>query len=244
MPDLTAPLLGEDELHVWYARLDRGEEVCPDPGQVLSGDEQQRAARFLLPRDRQRFAVARSFLRLVLGRYLDAEPGSLRFAYGDQGKPRLADPFSDRGIEFNLSHSGDLVVVALSLERPLGVDVEAIRPELAIEDLARRYFAADEIACLLAQEAGCRREAFFRIWARKEAFLKALGTGLGAGLDTFAVSADPDRPTEVVTLAPSHQPLGAGSWFVYPLRLPAGFVGAVCAAGGSLAIREMGPTPG
>ena len=169
---------------------------------VLSGAERARADRLAAhPRAQRRFAAARAGLRALLGGHLGVDPGSLVFGEGPQGKPELLG-----GPHFSLSHSQDLALCALSPSRRLGVDVEALRPVAEAEAIARRWFTASEMEVYEGARAVRPDEAFFRVWTRKEAYLKALGTGL-AGLSAHA---DPDhRRWEVRDLDPGARYLAA-----------------------------------
>ena len=138
--------LGADEVHVWRASLDCDLPVLARLEATLSPDETVRANRFFLLTDRNHFVVARGILRELLGAYLRSSPANLQFNYGNYGKPVLVAKTFSLSLQFNLSHSGGLAVYAFSLGRRLGIDVEQIRPQLAGEDIARRYFA-DARAC-------------------------------------------------------------------------------------------------
>src|SRR5947209_7493958 len=108
-----------DEIHIWFATLDGG----PDRSALLSPDEQERAARFAIPRVRQHFIAARAFLRMTLADCLGRDPAGLRFGYGSHGKPF----FPDTDLCFNLSHSGGWAVLAVARGREVGIDIEQIR---------------------------------------------------------------------------------------------------------------------
>jgi 4'-phosphopantetheinyl transferase len=132
-------------------------------------------AGFVRAEDARRFGLARGFLRALLGSYLGVPAGDLRFEYGPHGKPALPG-----AIEFSLSHAGDLLAVAVGVDRAVGVDVEKSASSPDILALARRYFCPDEYRWLLAREGADQTDQFFRIWTRKEAYLKARGVGIGA----------------------------------------------------------------
>src|SRR5258708_7381983 len=137
---------------------------------LLSQDELNRASRFHFEKDRTAFILARGFLRTMLGRYLDGE--EVHFVYGSYGKPAL-----DRaGPSFNLSHTNGLVMLGLTLENGIGVDVERIRPIENRDAIAERYFSRSEYGQVLSDEA------FFQCWTRKEAYIKAVGGGLSIPL--------------------------------------------------------------
>jgi len=155
---------------------------------VLSEEECRRAARFLSAADGERHAVAHGRLRQLLAGLLETAPASLVFASGAHGKPQLAGATADSGLRFNLSHSGALGLIGWSRGREIGVDVEvwrAMRDEAA---LVRRFFSAAEIASWEALAPAARHAAFFNLWTRKEAYVKALGHGLALPLHSFDMS--------------------------------------------------------
>jgi 4'-phosphopantetheinyl transferase len=177
-------MLAPDEVHIWRAALDLPAAHLHALRATLSADEQQRAARLLLPQVRDHFVAARGILRAILARYLNTAPARLAFAYGEHGKPTLAA----RGdLRFNLSHSHGLALYAVAHQRDLGIDLERIKPDIDYDSIARRYFAPTEYAALVALPAAEHLRAFFGCWVGKEAYLKAHGAGLWQSLDSFAV---------------------------------------------------------
>jgi 4'-phosphopantetheinyl transferase len=185
-----------DEIHVWQAALDRGEEILGQLEVTLSPEEKARADRFHFANDRNRFVVARGLLRELLGRYLHQAPAGLEFSYGQHGKPSLSGENALSGLSFNLSHSSGLVVYAFAKKRNLGIDVEQVQRENAGEDIAKRYFSAREVNDLRTLPQEARVEGFFHCWTRKEAYLKATGMGLQIPLDSFAVSLLSSQPVQ------------------------------------------------
>lgn len=185
----------------------------------LSPHEQERALRFYFPHHRVRFAVAHAVLRQILATYLNAGPLELEFTTGEHGKPALrSDPGADRaGLHFNLSHSGDVALLAVSHHGPVGVDVEYWRDGVEHLEIAERFFSPYERDALrraaqppLPPQALVR--AFFSTWSRKEAYLKATGHGISRGLQHFDVTADIDgEPTPYTALlsSPTGIPLPA-----------------------------------
>jgi 4'-phosphopantetheinyl transferase len=164
----------------------------PSPPEIacLSPAELARASRFLRERDRRRFLAARCALRQRLAQHLGLAAGTLRFVLGPEGKPALAD---GPGCHFNLSHSEDLALVAISERCEIGVDIEVLRPVDGAESLARSHFTAAEFDAFMALDEAARDEAFLRIWTRKEACLKALGTGLSVAPSSFEAGLGPQR---------------------------------------------------
>jgi|SRR5215213_5365147 len=175
------------EVHVWRLALDQPDSVVAGFHATLEADELERAGRFHFEKHRRHFVVGRGGLRRVLARYLDVKPGEFRFSYGAYGKPALVS----EGLRFNMSHSHGVALVAVALDRELGVDVEHVRADFATEDIARRFFSRAEVAAFNALVKEEQVAAFFRCWTRKEAYIKAIGRGLSEPLDAFDVTLAP-----------------------------------------------------
>lgn len=157
---------------------------------LLSDSEVARAARFHSPLHGERYAVAHGQLRLLLAQQLEQAPRQIEFVAGAHGKPGLAGAAASSGLHFNLSHSGALGLVGWSWRRDIGVDVEAWRRMSDEAALVQRYFSEAEAKGWNALPQAQRHEAFFNLWTRKEAYVKALGRGLGLPLHSFDVSHD------------------------------------------------------
>ena len=171
--------LAPDEVHCWSVPLGVPAGAFPGLFETLTQDERDRAARLRFERDRRRFVVARAALRELLGRYVGTAPDQIRFAYNPSGKPELRPEYGC-SLKFNLSHSADLGVIAVTWGSEIGVDVEQIRTS-DFAEIARSFFAASEIEQLSAVPAHLQARAFFSVWTRKEAYAKARGDGLGDG---------------------------------------------------------------
>jgi medium-chain acyl-[acyl-carrier-protein] hydrolase len=226
-PAAGPPPLGAGDVHVWRVPLDQPEESRTVLRRLLSADEEDRARRFHFPRDRDRFTVCRGALRALLGRYLAHDPARLRFAYGTHGKPAPAAG----GLRFNVTHADGLALLAITGGREVGVDLERVRPGMATEEIAARYFSAREVAALRSVPPNLRTEAFFNCWTRKEAYLKATGDGLMRALDRFDVTLSPGEPAAL--LANRDEPAEARRWSLRELSPGPGFVGAVAVEGQS-----------
>jgi 4'-phosphopantetheinyl transferase len=196
LPGLSPSPPGLAGLHVWVADLDALGASTPETW--LSADERTRAARYRLERDRRRFTRRRGWLRRVLGEHLGIAPGEVRFAYGGNGRPILADR---PGLHFSLSHAGDRVLCALAARRRVGVDLTHVRPRASDDAVARALLAPGEIAGLRAMPPEARAGAFHRCWTRKEAYVKARGEGLARPLDAFEVSLSAEPWTALVRCA-------------------------------------------
>ena len=215
-------------LYVWYASLAISAELEHRLKALLSADECTRAERFYFERDRRRFIAARGLLRILLGRYVDAPPQTLQFTYSPAGKPELGGEWQAAGVRFNVSHSWELGLFAVCQERRVGVDVEWLREDVTWRDLAEQFFSRREIALIHACPPEERRQAFFRCWTRKEAYLKARGEGLGAPLDGFSVSVARDAPALLEVVA---APEEVTRWRFINLELDAAYAAAIVCEG-------------
>jgi 4'-phosphopantetheinyl transferase len=229
-PSVVAPDLSADEVHVWQAKLDASPFQESFWEMLLSEDELARARRFHFSRDRRRFAVARSSLRVILGAYLGLDPERISFLYGKRGKPYLHPSCDSRGLQFNISHSGEVVLLGITLDRTIGVDIEQLRFDLEAENIAARFFSAAEQQSLAALPASQKYPAFFNCWTRKEAFIKAKGDGLFLPLNQFDVSLEPGAPPKLLATRPNAKE--ASRWSFAAPDTPAGYVAAVIVESG------------
>jgi 4'-phosphopantetheinyl transferase len=183
----------------------------------LSKDEQARAAQFKFDTDRRLFTVAHAALRSICAGYLRTTPGSVEFAEGPYRKPKLLSD-SRLDLRFNLSHSGELALIVVALNREVGVDVEFIR-DFAFDQVAERFFTPREVAALRSLPQSLRRSAFYKCWTSKEAFLKAKGTGLSGKLDEVEITAIDDDDIQISAFVPG--------WSLTELPAGEGYVAAV-----------------
>jgi len=189
--DLT---LAPDFVDIWRSPVDLPAMQRLALQQCLSPLEIERADRYRVMARREEFIVARGLLRTILGRLLAADPRAIEFTFSIKGKPAIDRPETGRAISFNLSHSHGLILIAATLGRSVGVDVELVREQTDFERMAERFFSPVECEVLRSVEEKDRRRAFFTCWTRKEAFLKATGMGITVALDSFDVEYwPPDR---------------------------------------------------
>jgi len=183
-------------VHVWTIALDDEPMMVPALIEMLSGDERVRAARFRTTELRVRFVVAHGALRTILSGYLGIAPGAVRFDTTGSGKPYVPGA----GLTFNLSRSEGLALCAVTVDGQVGVDVERLRPVDDEDAIVHRYFAPGEMRQYEAVRSPERTAAFFSTWTRKEAFVKALGTGLQRELSSFEVEVSPHAVCPRLTL--------------------------------------------
>ncbi len=185
------PVLGAGEVHVWRARVAADDPRPPRWWRWLDDEERRRAERIRVEPAGAAFVAGRGLLRWRLGTCLGLDPREIVLRIGEHGKPELessGNRASGPAVGFNVSHSGDHVLVALGFAHRVGVDIESPRAIPNPEALARRYFSESENDALRRLDADERRLAFHRAWTRKEAYAKALGLGLQVSLASFDVS--------------------------------------------------------
>jgi 4'-phosphopantetheinyl transferase len=216
--------LARDEVHVWRLALKPAASHPWAAEDLLSPDESARARAFRFSVDREHWIVARAWLRTTLARYLRCEPGELAFRYGPHGKPALA-PGCGGPLAFNLTHTADLALLAVSRGREVGIDVERVQPMPDLHQLAAGVFTPREWALFDRLPPTLRHEAFLRCWTRKEAYAKARGEGLALGLSGFEVAFLPDAPPALLTTPDDARELSR--WAFHNLRPGAGYVGAL-----------------
>ncbi len=186
------------EVHVWRIELDSTASSVTALRAMLSQEEREKAARFRTAELCQEWTVARGALRCILGTYTRSEPRTLVLGAGPHGKPELVGPGED--IPFNLSHTRSLALLAVAGAGRVGIDAETVCPVIEVEDISRRFFAPAEADEILALAPEARRAAFFACWSRKEAFVKAVGTGLSVPFDGFRVTVRADQSARLISV--------------------------------------------
>jgi 4'-phosphopantetheinyl transferase len=218
--------VGSDIVQVWKVNL----EVHDWPQQLamLSTEERDRAGRFVFEQDRRRFVVARAALRQLVGLHVNVPPRNICLSVQPHGKPRLVASEHTDMLRFNVSHSENLALIAISCKREVGVDVERIRPLVGFEDIAMHYFAPAERRTLRRAAPDDRLALFYRYWTLKEAYLKADGVGMHVRLDTVDVSATSADPIVLPALDSGVPTTG---WSARTLDLEPGYAAALVAEG-------------
>jgi len=210
-----------DEVYLWRVSLDKITWDFDEIEQLLSADERKRSERFVFERDQRRFMLGRAVLRMILGRCLSLPPEEVSFRYERYGKPVL----DHTDFSFNISESDGCAVYAITRNRRIGVDIERIRDIAEMDQIARRFFSSSENELLCTLEGSRKRKMFFEYWTRKEALIKAVGSGLKMPLHSFDVTAYPDEPTYLIRLKDD---LGKEcQWAINDLARNTGFAAAV-----------------
>lgn len=213
--------MAEGEVHVSAFALDVAAEIVAAAAELLTSEERRRADQFRLPGLRERYIIGRAAMRRMVAEQLGVAARELCFTLSPRGKPSLPGA----GLHFNLAHSGGLAVLAVTRAGEVGVDVERIRPMPDALDLAARFFSPRELAALRAVPPAGRDAAFFRLWTRKEAWLKATGDGIAESLAKIEVEFRPEENCRV--LAIGGDAVVAAEWCLQPLEPAAGYVGAL-----------------
>lgn len=197
MFDSLFPSLSRERILVWLVRLDKpANEVLDTDYLLLDDSEKTRADRFKFEKDRVSFIISHAALRKVLAHYLNQPADQIHFIYNEYEKPSLS-PAYQSDITFNLSHSGHYALIALSRVDPVGVDVEIMRDTRDLDEIAERFFSQNEVMDYQSLPQADRVLGFYQAWTRKEAFIKAIGSGLYHSLHAFSVSLKPNEPAMI-----------------------------------------------
>lgn len=231
--------LPPDEIHLWRVDLDSNTIGNSPKEDLLSDDEIARARKFRFNRDRDRFVRARAALKCILARYVAYPASKISFFYQANGRPELVAAQNNIGLNFNLSHAKDFAIIGVSLGRRIGVDVECYRT-LEFLEIARRYFSPSEYRQLSALPLNEHQKHFFACWSRKEAFLKALGEGIGVLLPRVSVSvAQFESPKLIEFEGDSNAPL---HWCLTDIHVSEGYAAALAFERGPVKIRHYTPS--
>ncbi len=209
-------------IHVYRILLDLPEADIQYFASLLSNEEHQRAERYLFSKHRARFIASRAQAKMILGRYTGLKPEQVELTYNPYGKPLLEALPGSSTLHFNVSHSHDLGLVAVTEVAEIGVDIEKVRPDIDYTHISRQFFSLDETERLLDLPAEEQVEAFYNIWTRKEAFIKGRGIGLATPLDQFDVSIDGNAPSRLKHA--SEEIEGAYEWTLCELKPGTGYV--------------------
>jgi 4'-phosphopantetheinyl transferase len=224
--------LAENEVHVWSASLNQPAPSIQRLIHVLSSDEQIRAKNLHFEKHWRHFIAARGILRTILGEYMSIGAGEVQFTYGLKGKPALHRSCGDDTLCFNLSHSHEFVIYAVTRSREIGVDLEYFRHITDIEQIAKRFFSSTENDYFQKLPNNMKQESFFNCWTRKEAYLKAIGTGLTRLQEPFDVSIMPGEPAMFLNV--SDDPQETLRWTLKAIHPAPNYIGALAVKGNGL----------
>ena len=224
---MTEPLpLSRETVHVVRVELNADDATLDRLKSFLSPDEAARADRYKVPQPRRHFIVCRAVLRQLLGACLNCDPAEVEFEYGPHGKPALRQSSTQpQRIEFSVSHSADQALIAIAVERMIGVDIERMDPTVRILKLAQRFFSPREAAELANLPETDQLAGFYRGWTCKESYLKATGFGLSFPLNKFSVSLNPHQPPALIEVV--DQPTEVTRWKILSLDSTPNFSAAI-----------------
>jgi len=217
-PGSAAPPLDRHEVHIWTLPLE-DTTSAHSLREILSPDELERASRFRFEKHRAQFLLTRGTLRSLLGSYLEVSPREVAFEYSKYDKPRLKDCPK---LDFNLSHTEGMAIFGFTGGHRIGVDIERLRADFRADEIAERFFSSREREVLREIPEERRHESFFRVWTRKEAYIKALGEGLSHPLHQFDVSLD----DAAALLATRPNASDAQRWQLENLKIAPEFIAA------------------
>lgn len=221
-PQIT---LAANEVHLWRASLAVEATTIHQLYPLLNRAEQDRAGRFRFERDRRRFIVARANLRQILSCYLNHNAQDISFVYGPYGKPALDFAQNKGNLQFNLSHSKDWAIYAITQHRAVGVDIEAVRSELAWQNLVGQFFSEHERTFIQQAPESIQQQLFFQGWTRKEAVLKAIGCGLSLSPEWVEVGLS-SIPSNYF-IQQSWRANKYYNWSIYDIKITSDYVSAL-----------------
>lgn len=204
---------------VWQADLNQAAKCLFSLTVVLNDQEKQRAGTFLQPLLRGRYMAVRAITRHVLASYLSTQPADLHFTLGEHGKPAL---ISD-SLYFNISHTEHLLLIAVGNLPDIGVDIELIKTRSNMDGMARRCFAERELKIWQPLPEPQRQETFYRLWTKKEAFVKAIGRGIALGLHRCEL--EPQKDGQLIAIPEEYGV--ANDWKVTEIPFIAGISAAL-----------------
>ena len=214
--------IDDSQVHVWQVNLKSRNELPKDLQDYLSPIEHERAAKFKFPNDREHFLLRHYLLKLILCEYCDCQPHELKFRYNNYNKPFINIP-EFKELKFNMSSSDDLMMIGLCKQNDIGIDVEKIRETGNLEHIALENFSERELEYLNSKLD--KTTAFFNIWTRKEAFIKAVGKGIYFPLKLFCVDVDPSGSYENMTIL--KHPVESKRWRTIAIKVSDSHIAAL-----------------
>ena len=201
--------------------------------EILSQDEKKRADRLRSAKDKRRFTVSRAFLRKSLGHYLNTDPSEIKFTYNKYGKPDIDPEHHPQNIKFNISHSENLALYAITQNREIGIDVEYIRDVDKADKIVKRFFSEEEGEFYYSQPENKKNWAFFTLWTRKEAYSKARGMGIGLPRKEFDLKLAPSAGNNVIDTGATNI---ESKWSLIDIEIDAEYLAALAIEGSNIEI--------
>lgn len=231
------PSLPPNTLHIWLIESEKTDLSFAQGYALLPIDEQERANRFYFAKDREAYVLCRAMLRQRLASYMNHPPAAITFNYNLHGKPFVQAPQTN--ICFNMSHSHGMLLLGFAQDSNLGVDIEKIRPDVKVDEIAARFFSKTEIEALRNLPESEKIEGFFKTWAQKEAFIKAMGEGLSYPLNRFSVNTNPKEMNSLVSI--DEASASKDEWTVLTINAPTHYKAACIIQGKDWQIEYQHP---
>jgi len=187
--------INDQQIHIWT--VDVSNHLNPDFAAYLDNQESERAERFKFSKDRNCFIGSHVALRILLGKYCDCAPRAIAYEYTAYNKPTLID---NNPIQFNLSHSHNQAIIAITKNHPIGIDIEYMQEKKILTELAKRFFSSQEYEEYKSLATSQKTLGFYNCWTRKEAFVKALGIGITCPLKSFSVNLTPEIDAKILSV--------------------------------------------
>jgi 4'-phosphopantetheinyl transferase len=223
---LARPILEDHVLHIWRVQIDQSPSVR-EIETLLSEPELKRAQKFHFEKDRRRFIASRAALKIILGRYLDLPPDQVVIQNAELGKPFISQRTQGETLQFNISHSHNMVLYAIAARYPVGIDLEyMLGASEQIENVSSFFSDAEKAAI---GKADNKREMFFQIWTLKESYLKASGDGLRHELNEFSVILQPESSPRLTDIGWDRAE--ANRWSMAQFTPDPGYMAAVTVEG-------------
>lgn len=224
--------ISNNQIHVWKLDL-KNDEVNLNHlyENVLSPDEKKRVDKLRSKDDKKRYIYSRGLLRKKLGAYLDVDPANIRFSYNKYGKPSLNAEVHTEDLKFNVSHSKDIVIYAITRNREIGIDVEYLKDINRAEKIIEKFFSMEEKNFYNSQPEHKRKWAFFALWTRKEAYSKAMGRGIGLPSKDFELNLIPYNEQS------SSDSFKKSKWMLYDVEIESEYLAALATEGNDINIK-------
>ncbi len=223
----TIPFDSQSDLHMWQFSLQQQEQKTLLLKALLSREERAKSERFSTALLQCRFVAARASLRVIIASYLNAEPSEIEFEYGQFCKPAIKT--KGASLQFNMAHSNDLGVIAITSEKHVGIDVEHVSTVVDMDNIVAHAFSPYERSVYSAIPADLRANVFLRCWTRKEAYMKATGMGLSLPPDKFDVTLIPGEIPRLLRV--EHDPDEVSRWSLSDFDLATDYIGTVAFEG-------------
>lgn len=218
--------LEPNQVHIWSASITNHENRLPVYWSFLTNEEKEKAQKFKFLKDKNCFVIAKGILRKLLASYLSLSPKEINLKLGEYGKPFL---HHSSNLQFNISHSRSEILLGFIQTLPIGIDIEYTKREIDVKNIAKHFFAEEEIEALLKLDTKYQTQAFYSCWTRKEAFIKALGSGLSFPLAEFVVSLDSLKKAKLI--ATKWDKKEKEKWILQPIEPRENYIGAFAVKG-------------